>query len=223
MNDGATTEVIESQPMAKAKDPRSRDANARRHAGTERAGPRRRKELRAFTRSDTRPSTTAAMPAASEKSANRSPKANESLVRRNEPSGVATESNPSTPPCPANARAVREPIRRRSMTYEKDSSRRTSRRARMRLTARIRPPREKRNGKPTVSARYPPRTGATTATVMKVAVTPANRPARFAGLVSRTSREFMGSQNNGRETPEARPPRSTTHVAGGNANTTAPA
>src|SRR2546430_2282628 len=97
MNDGATTEVIESQPMAKAKDPRSRDANARRHAGTERAGPRRRKGLRAFTRSDTRP-----------------------------------------------------------------------------------------------------RTGATTATVVKVAVTPARRPARFAGLVSRTSKEFMGSQNSGR-------------------------
>src|SRR2546425_49004 len=99
-----------------AKEPRSRDANARRHAGTERAGPRRRKGLRAFTRSDTRPSTTAAMPAASEKSANRSPRANESRVRRNEPSGVATESNPSTPPCPANARAVREPIRRKLMT-----------------------------------------------------------------------------------------------------------
>src|SRR5207247_8669171 len=109
MNDGATTEVIESQPMAKAKDPRSRGANGRRHAGTERAGPRRRKGLRAFTRSDTRPSTTAAMPAASEKSANRSPRANESRVRRNEPSGVATESNPSTPPRPAHASAVDAP------------------------------------------------------------------------------------------------------------------
>src|SRR5438093_855053 len=62
------------------------------------------------------------------------------------------------------------------------------------------PPRAKRNGKPTVTARYPPRTGATTATVVKVAVTPANRPARFAGLVSRTSNELPGSQNNRRET-----------------------
>src|SRR5256712_12921338 len=109
MNDGATTEVIESQPIAKAKDPRSREVNARRHAGRERAGPRRRKGLRTFTRSDTRPSTTAAMPAASEKSANRSPRANESLVRRNEPSGVATESSPSTPPWPAKATADLEP------------------------------------------------------------------------------------------------------------------
>jgi len=33
---------------------------------------------------------------------------------------------------------------------------------------------------------------------VKVAVTPAKRPARFAGFVSRTSKEFMGSQNNGR-------------------------
>src|SRR2546425_750341 len=186
MNDGATTEVIESQPIANANDSRFREKNASRQAGIDRAGPRSRNGLRTFTRSHTQTRATGAMPAASENRANRRPKANESLVRRNEPSGVATESNPSTPPCPANARAVREPIRRRSMTYEKDSSRRTSRRARMRLTARIRPPREKRNGKPTVSARYPPRTGATTATVMKVAVTPANRPARFAGLVSRT-------------------------------------
>src|SRR2546426_11635908 len=116
MKDGATTEVIESQPIAKAKDRRSRDAKARRHAGTERVGPRRKNGLRTFTRSDTRPSTTAEMPAASEKSANRRPRANESLVRRNDPNGVATESNPSTPPCPANARAVREPIRRKSMT-----------------------------------------------------------------------------------------------------------
>src|SRR2546422_5450670 len=220
MNDGATTDVIESQPMAKAKDPRSRDANARRHAGTERAGPRRRKGLRAFTRSDTRPSTTAAMPAASEKSENRSPRANESRVRRNEPSGVATESNPSTPPCPANARAVREPIRRKLMTLENDSSRGTSRRARMRLAARIRPPSEKRNRNPTVTARYPPRTGATTATVVKVAVTPARRPARFAGLVSRTSKEFMGSQNSGRETPKAVPPTQTAQVDGRNAKAT---
>src|SRR5213594_3145973 len=218
MNEGATTEVIESQPIAKAKDPRSRDANARRHSGTERAGPRRMNGLRTFTRSDTRPSTTAAMPAASEKSANRRPRANESLVRRNDPRGVATESNPSTPPCPANARAVREPIRRESMTYENDSSRRTSRRTRMRLAAKMRPPREKRNRKPTVSARYPPRTGAATATVVKVAVTPASRPARFAGLVSRTSIEFMGSQNNGRYTPKARPPTRTTQFAGRNAN-----
>src|SRR5438128_382908 len=167
MNDGATTEVIESQPIANANDSRFREKNASRQAGIDRAGPRSRNGLRTFTRSETRPSTTAAMPAASENRANRRPKANESLVRRNEPSGVATESNPSTPPCPANARAVREPILRRSMTYEKDSSRRTSRRARIRLPTRIRPPREKRNGKPTVSARYPPRTGATTATVMK--------------------------------------------------------
>src|SRR2546428_1482415 len=217
MNEGATTEVIESQPIAKAKDPRSRDANARRHAGTERAGPRRMNGLRTFTRSDTRPSTTAAMPAASEKSANRRPRANESRVRRNEPRGVATESNPSTPPCPANARAVRDPIRRKSMRYEKDSSRGTSRRARIRLAAKMSPPSEKRNGKPTVTAKYPPRTGATTATVVKVAVTPAKRPARFAGLVSRTSKEFMGSQNSGRKTPNAIPPTKKTQFAGRNA------
>ena len=37
-----------------------------------------------------------------------------------------------------------------------------------------------------------------TATAVNVAVTPASRPARFAGLVSRTSIEFMGSQNSGR-------------------------
>src|SRR5438445_10002426 len=78
------------------------------------------------------------MRAASEKSANRRPRANESRVRRNEPRGVATESNPSTPPCPANARAVRDPIRRKSMRYEKDSSRGTSRRARIRLAAKDR-------------------------------------------------------------------------------------
>src|SRR3989442_9605683 len=202
MNDGATTEVIESQPMAKANDPRSRDVNARRHAGTERAGPRTRNGLRGFNRSDNWPSTTAAMPAASEKSANRRPSANESRVRRNEPSGVATESNPSTPPCPANARAVRDPIRRKLMTYEKDSSRGTSRRARIRLAAKMSPPSEKRNGKPTVTARYPPRTGATTATVVNVAVTPASRPARFPGLVSLTSIEFMRSQQSATETPK---------------------
>src|SRR5213594_218042 len=218
MNDGATTEVIESQPMANANDPRSREANAIRQAGTESAGPNRRNGLRTFTRSDTRPSNTAAMPAASEKRAKRRPKANESVVRRNEPRGVATESSPSTPPWPANEIAVREPIRRRLMTYEKDSSCRTSRRARIRLPAKMRPPRAKRNWKPTVSARYPPRTGAPTATVVKVAVTPASRPARFAGLVSLTSIEFMGSQNNGRYTPKARPPTRTTQFAGRNAN-----
>src|SRR2546428_10517899 len=93
----------------------------------------------------------------------------------------------------------------------------------MRLATRMRPPREKRNRNPTASARYPPRTGATTATVMKVAVTPANRPARFAGLVSRTSREFMGSQNNGREIPKAKPPPKTTQFARKDADAQLPA
>src|SRR2546427_10292948 len=109
MKDGATTEVIESHPIANAKVPRSRATSARRQAGTERTGPKRRKGLRTFTRSDTRPRTTAAIPAAREKSAKRRPSANESFVRRNEPSGGATESNPSTPPCPAKARGGREP------------------------------------------------------------------------------------------------------------------
>src|SRR3989442_13486345 len=85
------------------------------------------------------------------------------------------------------------------------------------------PRREKRKGKPPGTAGRPPRTGATTATVVKVAVTPANRPARFAGLVSRTSNEFMGSQNSGRETPEAKPPTNTTQFAGRDAKAKGPA
>src|SRR2546428_11739620 len=120
MNDGATTEVIEGQPIANANDSRFREKSASRQAGIDRAGPRSRNGVRTFTRSDTRPSTTAAMPAASENRANRRLKANESLVRRHEPSGIATESNPSTPPCAANAKTMRERIRRRPMTYEKE-------------------------------------------------------------------------------------------------------
>src|SRR2546428_12426 len=60
MNDGATTEVIESQPIANANDSRFREKNASRQAGIDRAGPRSRNGLRTFTRSETRPSTTAA-------------------------------------------------------------------------------------------------------------------------------------------------------------------
>src|SRR3989442_14669465 len=114
MNEGATTEVIESHPTANANVPRSSDVSdrdARMHAGRESAGPRRRKGLRTLTRSETQPSTTAAMPAARENNANKRPKTNESLASRNEPSGVLTESNPSTPSSLANSGAVREPIR----------------------------------------------------------------------------------------------------------------
>src|SRR2546430_6267212 len=85
MNDGATAEVIESQPIANAKAPRSLTRYARRQAGTERRGPSRRNGVRTRTRSDTRPRMTAAIPAASEKRANNNPSSKEALVNRNEP------------------------------------------------------------------------------------------------------------------------------------------
>src|SRR2546428_13586570 len=97
MKDGATTEVIESHPIANAKVPRSRATSARRQAGTERTGPRRRKGLRTFTRSDTRPRTTAAIPAAREKSADGGPSGNGALGGRNEPNGAAERENPAGP------------------------------------------------------------------------------------------------------------------------------
>jgi len=115
MNDGATTEVIESQPMAKAKDPRSRDANARRHAG--RKGPVQEEKgtpnLHAVRHTAEHDRGDAGR---KREEREQEPEGERIRVRRNEPSGVATESKPSTPPCPANARAVREPIRRKSMT-----------------------------------------------------------------------------------------------------------
>src|SRR6267378_6864927 len=98
MKDGATAEVIESQPIAKAKTPRSRIQYTSKQAGTERSGPSRRNGVRTRTRSDTRPRTTAAIPAAREKRANNNPSSKEALVNRNEPSGVAAEMRPSTPP-----------------------------------------------------------------------------------------------------------------------------
>src|SRR5712691_5416382 len=98
MNEGATAEVIDSQPIANAKAPRSRTRYARRQAGTERIGPSNRNGVRTRTRSDTRPRTTAAIPAAREKRANNNPSSKEALVKRKEPSGVAAEIRPSTPP-----------------------------------------------------------------------------------------------------------------------------
>src|SRR5436309_15473424 len=114
MNDGATAEVIESQPIANAKAPRSLTKYASRQAGTERRGPSRRNRLRTRTRSDTRPRMTAAIPAASEKRANNNPSSKEAPVNRNEPRGVAAEMRPSTPPWHDNASPVRSPPRVRS-------------------------------------------------------------------------------------------------------------
>src|SRR5438876_10138021 len=111
MNDGATAEVIESQPIANAKAPRSLTKYASRQAGTERRGPSRRNGVRTRTRSDTRPRMTAAIPAASEKRANNNPSSKDALVNRNEPRGVAAEMRPSTPHWPVNASAVRRPTR----------------------------------------------------------------------------------------------------------------
>src|SRR2546430_559141 len=108
MNEGAIAAVRESQPIAKAKVPRSRTANARRHAGTDRIGPRSRKGPRVFVRSEMRPKSTAVTPAAKENRENRRPNSKESVVNRNEPRGVAIVRSPSTPPCPANAKTVRE-------------------------------------------------------------------------------------------------------------------
>src|SRR5947208_17148170 len=97
MNDGATAEVIESQPIANAKAPRSLTKYARRQAGTERRGPRRRNGVRTRTRSDTRPRMTAAIAAARQERANNNPSSKESRVDSNEPRGVAAEARPATP------------------------------------------------------------------------------------------------------------------------------
>src|SRR3989304_1149066 len=103
MKEGAIAEVIESQPIATAKPLRARAVEARRHARTDRIGPRRRNGLLRLVRSEMRPRMTAATPAASEKRKNRRPSSNEFVVKRNEPSGVATDKRPSTPPWPAKA------------------------------------------------------------------------------------------------------------------------
>src|SRR6267143_6019681 len=113
MNEGAIAEVIENHPIANANVPRSRTRKAKRQAGTERTGQRRRNGVRARTRSETRTRMIAAMPAAREKRAKSKPSSRDALVKRNEPRGVAAETRPSTPPWPANARDVRRPIRRK--------------------------------------------------------------------------------------------------------------
>src|SRR5947207_9929961 len=128
MNDGATAEVIESQPIANAKAPRCLTKYASRQAGTERRGPSRGNGVRTRTRSDTRPRMTAAIPAASEKRANNNPSSKEALVNRNEPRGVAAEMRPSTPPWPVNASAVRRPTRYRSKEKNRVSSERAGQR-----------------------------------------------------------------------------------------------
>src|SRR2546430_5663428 len=107
MNDGATAEVIESQPIANAKAPRSLTKYARRQAGTDRLGPSRRNGERTRTRSHTRPRMTAAIPAAIEKRANNNPSPKQALVNRNDPTVVAAEISPSTPPRAVNANADR--------------------------------------------------------------------------------------------------------------------
>src|SRR5438552_18975814 len=135
MNDGATAEVIESQPIAKAKAPRSLTKYARRQAGTERRGPSRRNGVRTRTRSDTRPRMIAAIPAARENSANNNPSSKEALVNRNEPRGVAAEIRPSTPPWPENASAVRRPTRFKSNEKTKVSSDWASQRTKRRFAA----------------------------------------------------------------------------------------
>src|SRR3989442_4712681 len=104
MNEGATAEVIESHPTANAKARRSRTANARMQAGTERIGPNSRKGARGRTRSEARPRRSAATPAAREKRADRSPSASEFVVKRDGPRGVAAGHKPSTPPRPVKSR-----------------------------------------------------------------------------------------------------------------------
>src|SRR2546427_11132836 len=101
MNEGAIAAVRESQPIAKAKVPRSRTANARRHAGTERIGPRSKKGPRVFVRSEMRPKSTAVTPAAKENREQRSPNSKEAAVNRDEPMGVGIGRTPCTLPRPA--------------------------------------------------------------------------------------------------------------------------
>src|SRR2546428_14080169 len=108
MNEGAIAAVRESQPIAKAKVPKSRTANPRRHAGTERIGPRSRKGRRGFVRSEMRPKRTAVTPAAKEHREKRRPNSKEAVVNPNEPRGVATGTRHATPPCPATAQPLRD-------------------------------------------------------------------------------------------------------------------
>ncbi|TLZ45854.1 MAG: hypothetical protein E6K19_01790 [Methanobacteriota archaeon] len=70
-------------------------------------------------------------------------------------------------------------------------------RAKPRLAITIAPPAAKRVAYPATLAMNPPRTGATTATVVKVAVRPASLPARFPRCVVCTSSVFIGSQKAG--------------------------
>src|SRR5256886_10777773 len=215
MNEGATAEVIESHPTANAKARRSRTANARMQAGTERIGPNSRKGARVRTRSEARPRRSAATPAAREKRANRSPSASEFVVKRNEPRGVAADNRPSTPPCPENARVVRGAVRRKSIENANDSLGATRRRMSRRLLATMTPPSPNTTGYPATVARKPPRIGATIATVVNVAVTAARRPARLAGAGSRARRQVLGSAESGRERTKGKPPHTTNQARGG--------
>src|SRR2546423_4436166 len=142
MNEGAIAAVRESQPIAKAKVPKSRTANARRHAGTERIGPRSKKGPRVFVRSEMRPKRTAVSPAAKENREKRRPNSKESVVNRNEPRGVAIVRSPSTPPCPANANTVREFAAGRSSEKATEIARSTRKRTRTRAPGPVGPPRQ---------------------------------------------------------------------------------
>src|SRR5207244_4389103 len=102
MKEGATAEVIENHPMAKANVARSLTKYTRRQAGTDRSGPSRRNGVRTRTRSDIQPRTTVAIPAAREKRAKSNPRAREALVKRKAPRGVAADVRPSTPPWAPN-------------------------------------------------------------------------------------------------------------------------
>src|SRR5207245_8781645 len=153
-----------------------------------------------------------------EKSANRSPRESEFVGKRNEPRGVAADNRPSTPRCPENARVGRGAVRRKSIENANDSLGATRRRMSRRLLATMTPPSPNTTGYPATVARKPPRIGATIATVVNVAVTAASRPARFAGLVSRQRRQFIGSQNSGRKRPNATRPTTKIHHAGRTAN-----
>src|SRR3989475_12704620 len=103
MNEGATAEVIESHPTANAKARRSRTANARMQAGTERIGANSRKGARVRTRSEARPRRGAATPAAREKRANRSPRAGGIAVKRERPGRQAAGQQTAAPPRPGKA------------------------------------------------------------------------------------------------------------------------
>src|SRR5439155_22894401 len=103
MNDGATAEVIESQPIANAKAPRSLTKYTRRQAGTERSGPSRRNGVRTRTRPDLQPRPTVAIPAAREKRAKSNPRAKVAREQRKAARCVAAAVRPSTPPWPENA------------------------------------------------------------------------------------------------------------------------